>query len=209
MIETPPRLYAIADAAALAGRSIPAAVAEMAEAGVRWIQLRLKTPLEDRERLALVEQTARRLEGAAVRLWIDDRADLAVLVDAGGLHLGQRDLPPSAARRVVGPGCAIGFSTHDLEQLGAADAEPHVDVLAFGPIFETASKERPDPVVGLSGLVRARSRTSKPLVAIGGLDAERAVAALAAGADSVALVSAVCQGEVGANCRRLLALLGA
>ncbi len=209
MIEAPPRLYAIADATALTGKSIPEAVAEMAEAGVGWIQLRLKTRLEDRERFGLVEEALRRLEGSTVRLWIDDRADLALLVGAGGLHLGQRDLPPAAARRVVGPGCAIGFSTHDLDQLAAAEVDPEVDVVAFGPIFETAGKEQPDPVVGLAGLARARARTGKPLVAIGGLDAQRAVAALEAGADSVALVSAVCRGDVGANCRRLLAVLGA
>jgi thiamine-phosphate pyrophosphorylase len=106
---------------------------------------------------------------------------------------------------VVGGGLWIGQSTHDEEQLMAADGEADVDVIAVGPVFPTASKERPSPVVGLPFVRRARARTAKPLVAIGGIDAGNAAAVLAAGADAVVVLGAVCRGDVGESCRRLLA----
>ena len=117
---------------------------------------------------------------------IDDRADIARLLGAG-VHLGQEDLPPRLARRIVGPEAVIGFSTHNAEQLEAAAEEP-VDYLALGPIFETSSKERPDPVVGLERLRAWRRLTERPLVAIGGITRANAPAVLAAGADSVAVI---------------------
>jgi thiamine-phosphate pyrophosphorylase len=202
----PPAVYAIADAAALGETALPDAVAEMAAAGIGWIQLRAKGGrLADGELYRLAAACRRRLEGSRAALWIDDRADLAAVLGAAGLHLGQRDLPPAAARRVVGEGAWIGLSTHDPEQLGRADADPEVDVVAVGPIFPTSGKERPAPVVGLAGLARARRLTAKPLVAIGGIDAGNVARVLAAGADSAAVLGAVCRGAVGANCRRLLA----
>lgn len=208
-VPVPPAVYAIADADALGGRSLPAAAAVMADAGVEWIQVRAKR-LPDRSLLAAAEATARALEGSGAALWIDDRADVAVLVGAAGVHLGQRDLPPAAARAVVGDGIWIGRSTHDREELTAAVADPEVDVVAVGPVYATSGKatpdnRRPDPVVGLGFVAEARRATGKPLVAIGGIDAERAPAVLAAGADSVAVIGAVCRGDVAAACRRLLA----
>lgn len=202
----PPAVYAIADAAALGEAALPEAVAEMAAAGVGWIQLRAKGGrLADGELYRLAAACRRRLEGSGAKLWIDDRADLAAIVGAAGVHLGQRDLPPAAARRAVGEGVWIGLSTHDPEQLEGADSDPEVDVVAVGPIFPTTGKERPDPVVGLDGLARARRLTVKPLVAIGGIDAGNLARVLDAGADSAAVLGAVCRGAVGANCRRLLA----
>ena len=138
-----PRLYAIADADALAPRSIEAGVAEMAEAGVRWIQLRAK----GRSGLfwyRTLEAVCLSLAGSEVQLWIDDRADLAALFPLAGLHLGARDLPPEAARRVVGDGIRIGLSTHDRGQLEAAAGNREVDLVAVGPVFATASKADPD-----------------------------------------------------------------
>jgi len=126
-------------------------------------------------------------------------------VPAAGVHLGQRDLPPAAARRVVGPDCRIGLSTHDDEQLAAAAADPDVDLVAVGPVFPTASKASPDPVVGLGFVRRARAATSKPLVAIGGIDAGNLAQVLAAGADEVAVLSALCRGDLEDNLGRLLA----
>ena len=200
-------IYAIADAEALHPRPLPAAVSEMAEAGVRWIQVRAKK-LSGREWYPMLEECCRALEGSGVELWVDDRADLAALFPVQGLHLGQADLPPAAARRVVGSEVRLGLSTHDEEQLAAADAEPEVDIVAVGPVFPTTGKERPDPVVGLDFVRRARARTGKRLVAIGGIDAGNVAAVLAAGADAAAVLGAVCRGDVRANCRRLLAAAG-
>jgi thiamine-phosphate pyrophosphorylase len=204
----PPPLYAIADAAALAPRSLADGVAAMAAAGVGWIQLRAKRlPGRDLHRQAVACAATAAAAGAA--LWLDDRADLAALLPVAGVHVGQRDLEPRAVRRVVGEGPWIGLSTHDEAQLRAADADDEVDVVAFGPIFPTAGKERPDPVVGLDGLRRARRLTRKPLIAIGGIDAGNVAAVLAAGADSAAVLGAVCRGDVAANCRLLLAAVAA
>ena len=205
----PPPVYAIADADALGPLPLPAAAAAMAAAGVRWIQLRAKR-LGDRELLAAAEATAEALEGTGAALWIDARAAVAALVGAAGVHLGGRDLPPAAARAVVGDRVWIGRSAHDPGELAAADADPEVDLIAVGPVYPTASKERPDPVVGLGFVVAARRATAKPLVAIGGIEAETAPAVLAAGADAVAAIGAVCRGgDVEANCRRLLAATAA
>ena len=200
-------IYAIADAEALAPTPVPAAVAAMAEAGIRWIQIRAKR-LSGSAWYRLLEDCCRALEGSGVDLWVDDRADLAVLFPVGGVHVGQADLPPAAARRVVGRAVRIGLSTHDEAQVVAADEDPDVDVVAVGPVFPTGSKERPDPVVGLSFVRWARSRTAKPLVAIGGIDAGKVAEVLAAGADAAAVIGAVCRGDVRENCRRLLAAAG-
>jgi thiamine-phosphate pyrophosphorylase len=196
-------VYAIADAEALGPTSLPDAVAAMAEAGLGWIQVRAKRLAGDAWYRAL-EGCVRAVEGTGAELWVDDRADLAALFPVAGLHVGQRDLPPAAARRVVGREVRIGLSTHDEEQLAAADEDPDVDVIAVGPVFPTTGKDRPDPVVGLDFVRRARERTRKPLVAIGGIDAGNLAEVLAAGADAAAVLGAVCRGDVRANCRLLL-----
>jgi len=200
----PPRLYVIADAGALAPRSLAEGAEAMAEAGVRWIQLRAKHA-SGTDWFRALEETCRRLEGSPVELWIDDRVDLAALFPVLGVHLGERDLPPAAARRVLGGARRIGRSTHDPEQLRAAAGDPEVDLVAVGPVFPTASKENPDPVVGLDFVRRARGATARPLAAIGGIDATNLPAVLAAGADSAVVLGAACRGDVAANCRRLLA----
>jgi thiamine-phosphate pyrophosphorylase len=203
-------IYAIADAEALRPRPLPEAVAEMAAAGVRWIQIRGKQ-LSGRDWYATLADCCRALEGSGTELWVDDRADLAALFPVQGLHLGQTDLSPAAARRVVGRGVQLGLSTHDEAQLAAAAADPEVDVIAVGPVFPTTGKERPDPVVGLDFVRWARARTAKRLVAIGGIDAGNVASVLAAGADAAAVIGAVCRGDtrdVAADCRRLLAAAG-
>jgi len=200
-------VYAIADAGALGAEALPAAVAEMAGAGIRWIQVRAKH-LSGSGWHAALAACCRALEGSGVRLWVDDRADLAALLPVDGVHVGQRDLPPAAARRVVGANVKIGLSTHDEGQFAAAEASPEVDVIAVGPVFPTTGKEDPDPVVGLELVRWARERTRKPLVAIGGIGAGNVASVLAAGADAAAVLGAVCRGgvrEVRANCRRLMA----
>ena len=203
-------LYAIADADALGGLPLPAAVAGMAEAGVRTIQLRAKR-LSGSAWYEALDGCCRALEGSGVELWVDDRADLAALFPVAGLHVGQRDLPPAAARRVVGDGVRIGLSTHTQEQIAAADADADVDLIAVGPVFPTASKANPAPVVGLALVGWARARTRKPLVAIGGIDASNLAAVLAAGADAAVVLGAASGRDVPAiraNRRRLLAAAG-
>ncbi len=139
--------------------------------------------------------------GSDTDLWLDDRADLAALLPVAGLHLGQADLPPAAARRCGAGGAGTrargsdGFPPTTRRSSPRADADPDVDVVAFGPVFPTTGKARPDPVVGLAGLRRARARTAKPLVAIGGIDAGNVAAVLAAGADAAAVLGAVCRGD--------------
>jgi thiamine-phosphate pyrophosphorylase len=199
----PGRIYAIADALALAPKPVAGAVAEMAAAGVRAIQVRGKR-LGGRQWYETVEGCCRALEGSGAALWLDDRADLAALFPVAGLHVGQRDLPPAAARRVVGEGPWIGLSTHDERQLAEADADPEVDLIAVGPIFATRGKAGAGPAVGLDFIRWARARTTKPLVAIGGIDARSVASVLAAGADAAAAIGAICRGDVSANCRRLL-----
>jgi thiamine-phosphate pyrophosphorylase len=125
-----------------------------------------------------------------VQLIFNDRADLAVLSEFDGVHVGQTDLSPEAARSVVGPDRIVGVSTHNEQQLRAAIDSP-VDYVAIGPVFPTGSKLNPDPVVGLEGVKLARSLTSKPIVAIGGINRENARYVIGAGASSIAVISAV------------------
>jgi thiamine-phosphate pyrophosphorylase len=134
--------------------------------------------------------------------------DLALAVGADGVHLGQDDLSPNEARSLLGPEAIIGLSTHNADQARASIALP-IDYLAIGPIFSTTSKEKPDPVVGLTGIREVRKITAgRPLVAIGGITLETAVDVLAAGADSVALIGWLLQDSqaISARTRQLLAM---
>jgi len=155
--------------------------------GVRLFQYRHKHGTS-REMLEGVERLLPMIRQQGGLLMVNDRADVALVGGAGGVHLGQQDLPVERARRVLRPDQYLGWSTHNLEQLQQADATS-ADYLAFGPIFATTSKEAPDPTVGLDGLARARRATSKPLVAIGGITVENARQVIEQGADSVAVIS--------------------
>ncbi|MFQ5777212.1 MAG: thiamine phosphate synthase [Terriglobia bacterium] len=158
----------------------------LTEAGVRLVQLRAK---QATSRMLLAE--TRRLLSllpASTRVIVNDRADVAALAGATGVHLGQGDLPVPAARALLGLEKTIGFSTHSEEQVEAAVALP-VDYLAFGPIFPTATKADAQPAIGLERLEKVRKLTGRPLVAIGGITPENAGAVLEAGADSVAVIS--------------------
>ena len=164
----------------------------MLEAGARILQIRHKMPWT-REIFEQAQRVVRLCEQAAVPLIVNDRADIALLLNAG-LHLGQEDLPPRDARRLVGAAMCIGFSTHNAAQLTAAAHEP-IDYLAIGPIFATQSKHNPDPVVGVDRLRAWRGLTDKPLVAIGGITRENAQSVLTAGADSVAVIADLCPAD--------------
>jgi thiamine-phosphate pyrophosphorylase len=154
-----------------------------------------------------MEAVAKLCRAHGVPYVINDRADLAKLLGAA-LHVGQDDLPPSAARRVLGLDLKLGFSTHNEEQLRAALAEP-VDYLALGPIFGTSSKENPDPVVGVDELRRMRPMANLPLVAIGGITRANARSVLDAGADSVAVIGDLYpeNGSIGDRVREWLSIL--
>jgi thiamine-phosphate pyrophosphorylase len=182
-----PKLYGIVDAAYEGtGRDLLTFAEELAAGGCTLLQYRNKSG----NARALLEQ-ARELKnrlGKSVRLIMNDRADLCLAADFDGVHVGQQDLSPESVRKIIGPDRWLGVSTHNPEQLSDADLTS-ADYLAIGPVFATSSKEKPDPVVGLEGVRRARALTRKPLVAIGGITRANAVSVIQAGADSVAVIS--------------------
>ena len=153
-----PRFYPILDSAALAARgcSLETAARAVIEAGAGILQIRRKARWT-RADFAEAERIAALCRAGGVQLIINDRADIAALLNAG-VHVGQDDLAPAVARRVLGQDAILGYSTHNASQLMAADAEP-VTYLALGPIFVTGTKENPDPVVGLDELARLRLLT--------------------------------------------------
>ncbi|MCX6599532.1 MAG: thiamine phosphate synthase [Acidobacteria bacterium] len=187
-----PRFYPILDPT----RALP--VVEQAQAvldgGASFFQVRHKGAWT-RSDLAALETMAK----MCPRLIVNDRADIAALVGVG-LHVGQTDLPPTDARKQIGPRI-LGFSTHNAAQLAASAAEP-VDYLALGPIFQTASKQNPDPQVGLDNLRAWRPLANRPLVAIGGITRDNAVSVLEAGADSVAVIGDLYPEELTAHSLR-------
>jgi thiamine-phosphate pyrophosphorylase len=182
-----PKLYPILDTESLARRGCaPETAAEaMLAGGARILQFRHKGHFSR----AVFDQ-AGRIAGfcrqAGALFVVNDRTDIAMLLGAG-LHVGQDDLPPRDARRLLGQEGLLGFSTHNPCQFAAALEEP-VDYVAFGPVYPTATKENPDPVVGLEPFRALAGRAGLPLVAIGGITRENARQVLAAGADSVAVI---------------------
>jgi thiamine-phosphate pyrophosphorylase len=185
-----PRVYPILDTASLARLGIDPveAAAAMLKGGARIIQFRHKA-FWSRGIFAQAEQIAALCHEVSATFIVNDRADYAQLLRAG-LHLGQDDLLPKDARIVTGSSAIIGFSTHNAQQMREAASEP-VDYVAFGPLFRSVSKERPDPIVGLETLREIRTLTDRPLVAIGGITLESAAACWNAGADSVAVIASL------------------
>jgi len=187
-----PRLYPILDPSCLHDSgSVLEAADQLTAAGVTLLQYRNKSA-NARQMLDDARELKRRLAGRAM-LIMNDRADLCLAADFDGLHLGQDDLSPESARRIIGHEFQgkprwLGVSTHNPEQLSEAD-KTSADYLAIGPVFATSSKANPDPVVGLEGVRKARALTSKPLVAIGGITRANARSVIEAGADSVAVIS--------------------
>lgn len=218
---TIPPLYPIIDLACFASAPDPVlAVVRFAEellrGGATLIQYRDKS--SDVRRFLSCARELRRVTRDRARLIINDRVDLALACEADGVHLGQDDLSPAAARRILGvapPFAAkrqtstdpsservgserlglnllIGFSTHNLDQVREADSMP-IDYVAVGPVFATASKVNPAPVIGLEGMRAARQATSRPLVAIGGITRENCRQVREAGAGSVAVIADLLQ----------------
>jgi thiamine-phosphate pyrophosphorylase len=194
-----PRLYAILDAGCFASEDdLVNGAEELALADVTLIQYRNKGG-SARVMLSRARKLRRRLDSQVsqkkgdlghprVKLIMNDRADLALLAEFDGVHVGQDDLSPESVRKIIGPDRWLGVSTHNPEQLAEAD-RTSADYLAIGPVFSTSSKDKPDPVVGLEGVRRARQLTRKPLVAIGGITRANAASVIEAGADSVAVIS--------------------
>ena len=204
-----PKLYPITDRR-LSGLTHAEQVARLCEGGARLVQLREKL-LPPREFYVEVVEALKVARSFGARVFVNDRVDVALAAGADGVHVGQDDLPPAAARALLGEGKVLGFSTHSVEQASAAARLP-VDYIAIGPVFDTSSKEKPDPVVGLEGVRRVREAIGDvPLVAIGGITAESAPSVLAAGADSVAVLGALLNtsdpAEITRRTREFLAVL--
>jgi len=204
----PSRLYPLVDTLGAPTRSYTALTQAVLDGGVRFLQLRVKGAPTGRY-VEIARAVKALTDRAGAQLIINDRADVARLVDAAGVHVGQDDLPPAAARAVVGPGKIVGFSTHNLAQILGAAADGTVDYVGFGPIYATRSKDRPDPVVGLDGLRQVRAAVSLPIVAIGGITRETMAAVLAAGADAVAMISEIVGApDVTERVREMVSLAG-
>ncbi len=200
-----PRLYVILDAALI---SIPEkdCARNLVDAGVRLIQYRNKRA-SARQLFETSRKLAEFLKPAGVQFIVNDRADVAALSGADGVHIGQEDLEVEQAREVIGAGKWVGVSTHNAEQFQSA-AKTSADYLAVGPIFPTGSKENPDPVVGLDFVRQARALTDKPMVAIGGISLERAADVIGAGADTIAVISDILLAEnPGKRARQFVDLL--
>ena len=182
-----PRFYPILDTATLQryGLSATSTAETLLAEGARILQLRHKGHF-DRVTYAEAQQIAALCQDAKALFVINDRADMAMLLDAA-VHVGQEDLPPEHTRKLVGADTAIGYSTHNEAQLKSAATEP-IDYVALGPIFGTISKQNPDPQVGLEELRRLKPSARVPLVAIGGITRSTAAEVWAAGADSIAVV---------------------
>jgi len=182
-----PRLYAILDASGFADTdALCRSAGELVAGGVTLLQYRNKTG-NARQMLEQARELRSRL-GNSVRLIMNDRADLCLASGFDGVHVGQEDLSPEGARKVIGGALWLGVSTHNPMQLAEAD-KTSATYLAIGPVFATGSKANPDPVIGLEGVQRARSLTHKPLVAIGGITRANSREVINAGANTVAVIS--------------------
>ncbi len=186
---TLPRIYPITDAR-LSGLSHAEQVKRLIAGGASLIQLREKyaSPRDFYEAAAQTIKIARPL---GVKIIINDRVDIALALSADGVHLGQDDMPPDEARKILGKDAIIGYSTHSVEQVREA-LNLNIDYIAFGPIFPTQTKDDPDEVVGLEKLREVRGLMDEfPLVAIGGINRANLPIVIGSGADSVAMIGAI------------------
>jgi thiamine-phosphate pyrophosphorylase len=191
------RLYPLTDSY-LSQLSHAEQVSHLGKAGARIVQLREKLlpPFEFYQEAANALRVARQL---GIKIIINDRVDIALALKADGVHLGQADLPPEAARRLLGPKAMIGISTHNPEQARLAAKMP-IDYIAIGPIFATSSKQASETPIGLTVLRQVRHIVGQiPLVAIGGIRAEKGQDVLDAGADAVAVISDIWSSPGGDN----------
>jgi thiamine-phosphate pyrophosphorylase len=183
-------LYLVTDRELCGARGVEAVVAEAVAGGTTMVQLR-DDVTTDAELVALARRLVALLKPMGVPLIVNNRVEIAVAVGAAGVHVGQSDASPVEARSRLGPSAIVGLSITEAAQLAAIPADA-VDYLGVGPLFATATKPDAAPAMGLAGLAEIRSRTRLPITAIGGLDRANAAAAIAAGADGIAVVSAIC-----------------
>ncbi|HET6519427.1 MAG TPA: thiamine phosphate synthase [Geminicoccaceae bacterium] len=197
-----PTLYLVTDPELGGGRPLDGLAAAAVRGGATLVQLRDKRA-DGRRLLDEALRLKAALDPLGVPLIVNDRADVAFAAGAAGVHVGQRDLPAAAARRLLGPDAIVGLSLDRPEDLDRADPGV-VDYVAYGPVFATATKGDSGPAVGAAGIAAVRARTRLPLVAIGGLGAANLVEAVAAGADGVAVVSAIVAAPDAADASRRL-----
>lgn len=190
-----PRLYAILDAESCArrGLSLFHVAARWRDAGLSLVQYRDKPGLDDD--VLRNAQTLRALFGTSATLILNDRVHLFTASGFDGVHVGQGDASVADVRIAIGPAAVLGVSTHTPSQVADADTLD-VSYIAIGPVFTTLTKPDAEPAVGLDGVRHARTLTAKPLVAIGGITAHTASHVLAAGADAVAVISALLDGDL-------------
>jgi len=186
------RLYLITDRN-VATQPLPAAVRQALEGGVRAVQLREKD-LPVREFIPLAEELRAMTREFGAKLFINDRVDVAVTVGADGVHLGRQSMPPDAVRKVVGDGMLIGVSTHSVAEAKEAE-QGGADLITIGPVFDTPSKARYGPPVGLGMLKAVRHAVTIPVFALGGIKGRNIGHVLWARADGVGMISAILGAE--------------
>lgn len=200
------RLYLVTDRALSLGRDLEWVVGEAVKGGVSMVQLREKD-MDTRGFIDLGSRLLRLLRPLGVPLIINDRMDVALAVDADGVHIGQSDMPYETARRLLGPDKIIGLSVENMDELRQAESLD-VDYVAVSPVYSTATKTDTAAPFGLDGLREAVRLTRHPVVAIGGMNENTAPAVFAAGADGIAVVSAICSApDPAAASARLLSSL--
>lgn len=186
-------LYLVTDSGMCSGMGLERLVAEAVAGGVTMVQLREKHACT-REFLEKAQALQTILQPLGVPLLINDRVDIAMAVNAAGVHLGQSDTPCHVARELLGPEAIIGL-TVDTDEQTVATESMDADYLGVGPVFETNTKPDHSPVLGVNGFTRRRALSTRPCVAIGSVRAEHAQSLLEAGADGLAVVSALCASE--------------
>jgi thiamine-phosphate pyrophosphorylase len=201
------KLYAILDPSVRSDMSWKLMAEQQLDGGARWLQLRNKTA-SSRELLMQATELVRLARKRKARVVVNDRADVAWLAHASGVHVGQSDLSVRQVRKILGPKKIVGVSTHGMEQALVA-AKTTASYIAVGPIFPTRSKVNADPAIGLETLREIRRHVTKPIVAIGGISLETAAEVIAAGADSVAVISdLLCAKDIAERTRQFIRLLG-
>jgi thiamine-phosphate pyrophosphorylase len=199
MFSFPSKLYPITEVK-VSGLSHAEQVARLIDGGATLIQLREKR-LSPHDFFRDAAEALNIARSHGVQIIINDRVDIALALRADGVHLGQNDLSPAAARNLLGKTAVIGYSVHSAAQARAAVGMP-IDYLGIGPVFPTMTKENPDPVIGLAGLHEVREIASQiPLVAIGGITPDNVSKVLEAGVDAVAVISALLGGPLGITAR--------
>jgi len=204
MFSLPP-VYPIVDDTLLPLERMEEAARSIVDGGATILQLRAKS-LSAADFLDAARSLRKVTEKKRVTFIINDRVDIALLSNADGVHLGQDDMPVGAVRRLIGPRGIIGLSTHNRSEAAAAERES-VDYISFGPLFSTTTKGDAEKPKGLKALTGTRRSVAVPIVAIGGIQEEQAVEVVRAGADSVALISAILLADdMKGKVERLLAL---